>query len=164
MTKNITVIDENGNIVGSTYPKRADGLVKKGRARWISDTAVCMRADEKESEANEMAVNIYEVFDNQISKLQEQLRDENAETAMPVRMQILKTMEAFRSQQQSEKIIDLVRTQLDAIQESLKNEPALPENALARETTRQKMLGIIEKLLDNGGAIQSEAASANTTE
>lgn len=164
MTKNITVIDENGNIVGSTYPKRADGLVKKGRARWISDTAVCMRADEKESEANEMAVNIYEVFDNQISKLQEQLRDENAETVMPVRMQILKTMEAFRSQQQSEKIIDLVRTQLDAIQESLKNEPALPENALARETTRQKMLGIIEKLLDNGGAIQSEAASANTTE
>lgn len=86
MTKNITVIDENGNIVGSTYPKRADGLVKKGRARWISDTAVCMRADEKESEANEMAVNIYEVFDNQISKLQEQLRDENAETAVPVRI------------------------------------------------------------------------------
>ncbi|MGN1116589.1 MAG: hypothetical protein ACI4TH_08475 [Candidatus Ornithomonoglobus sp.] len=156
MTKNITVIDENGNIVGSTYPKRADGLVKKGRARWISDTAVCLRAVEKESEANEMAVNIYEVFDNQISKMQEQLRDETAETAMPVRMQILKTMEVFRAQQQGEKVIDLVKTQLDMMQESLKNEPATPENALARETTRQKMLGIIEKLLDNGGAQQSE--------
>ncbi|MGN0181722.1 MAG: hypothetical protein ACI4DP_04830 [Candidatus Ornithomonoglobus sp.] len=162
MTKNITVIDENGNIVGSTYPKRADGLVKKGRARWISDTAVCLRADENEneSEANEMAANIYEVFDNQISKMQEQLRDETAETAMPVRMQILKTMEVFRAQQQGEKVIDLVKTQLDMMQEALKNEPATPENALARETTRQKMLGLIEKLLDNGGAPQSE----NTTE
>lgn len=161
MIKNITVIDENGNIVGSTYPKRADGLVKKGRARWISENAVCLRADEKESEANEMAVNIYEVFDNQISKMQEQLRDETAETAMPVRMQILKTMETFRAQQQSEKVIDLVKAQLDVMQESLKNEPVTPENAAARETTRQNMLGLIEKLLDNGSTPSDNSVKAD---
>lgn len=149
MIKNITVIDENGNIVGSTYPKRADGLVKKGRARWISDTAVCLRADEKESEANEMALNIYEVFDNQISKMQEQLRDADIKEAEAVRIQILKTMEVFRAQQQGEKIIDLVKTQLDMMQETLKNEPATSENTVARDTTRQKMLGLMEKLLDN---------------
>ncbi len=163
MIKNITVIDENGNIIGSTYPKRADGLVKKGRARWISENAVCLRADKKESEANEMAVNIYEVFDNQISKMQEQLRDASDETAMTVRMQILKTMEVFRAQQQGEKLIELVKAQLDAVQESLRNEPVTPENALARETTRQKMLGLIEKLLDNGGTTSDDSVEVSGT-
>ena len=32
MEKNMTVIDEEGNIIGATYAKRAKGLIKKGRA------------------------------------------------------------------------------------------------------------------------------------
>ena len=31
MEKNIIVVDEQGNEIGATYPKRAKGLVKKGR-------------------------------------------------------------------------------------------------------------------------------------
>ncbi|WP_124099756.1 hypothetical protein [Ruminococcus sp. Marseille-P6503] len=36
MTKNITVTDRHGNLIGTTYPKRAKGLVKNGRAEYIS--------------------------------------------------------------------------------------------------------------------------------
>ena len=32
MTKNIIVTDINGNVTGTTYPKRARGLIKSGRA------------------------------------------------------------------------------------------------------------------------------------
>lgn len=32
--KNVTVLDNNGYVIGSTYPKRAKGLVKKGRAEY----------------------------------------------------------------------------------------------------------------------------------
>ena len=39
--------------------------------------------------------------------MQEQLRGEQPETAAPVRIQILKTMETFRAQEQGTKIIDL---------------------------------------------------------
>ncbi len=35
MTKNVTVFDSEGKIIGETYPKRAAGLVKNGRARYL---------------------------------------------------------------------------------------------------------------------------------
>lgn len=37
MNKNVTVLDEQGNYIGATYPKRARGLVKHGRARFIDE-------------------------------------------------------------------------------------------------------------------------------
>ena len=40
MTKNIIVTDENGNVIGRTYPKRAQGLVKNGRAEYVSDCMI----------------------------------------------------------------------------------------------------------------------------
>ncbi|HCJ41052.1 MAG TPA: hypothetical protein DHV89_05825 [Ruminococcus sp.] len=44
MSKEIVIIDENGNVIGSTYPKRAKGLVKNGRAEYVSDCVIKMNA------------------------------------------------------------------------------------------------------------------------
>ena len=38
--KNILVTDANGNQIGSTYPKRAKGLVKSGRAEYVGDCEI----------------------------------------------------------------------------------------------------------------------------
>lgn len=148
MAKNITVIDQNGNILYSTYPKRADGLVKKGRAQRIGDTAILLRAFPKEKkEENEMAVNIYELFDNQLSKMQEQLRDDDSDNAANVRIEILKTLETLKSQEQTDKVIDTIKAQLDSVQSLLATD-ATPENSAAREITLQKMLDLMEKLTE----------------
>lgn len=148
MTKNITVTDENNNILESTYPKRAKGLVKKGRAEWVNDSVIRLCAQSKE-EDNNMADTIYEILDNQLSKMQEQLKDTSDEAAAPVRIQILKTLETFRAQEQGATLINIVNEQLDAMQKSLDKEEALtPENIIARETTRQKMLDIIGSLIN----------------
>ena len=40
--KNIIVVDENGNEYEATYPKRAKGLVKNGRARFIDEHTICL--------------------------------------------------------------------------------------------------------------------------
>jgi len=40
MTKNVTVTDAQGNIIGTTYPKRASGLVKNGRAIFVDDCTI----------------------------------------------------------------------------------------------------------------------------
>ena len=40
--KNIQVVDEQGNIYEATYPKRAKGLVKNGRARFINENTICL--------------------------------------------------------------------------------------------------------------------------
>ena len=40
--KNIVVVDELGNKYEATYPKRAKGLVKNGRARFINENTICL--------------------------------------------------------------------------------------------------------------------------
>jgi hypothetical protein len=42
--KNVIVVDERGNEYEATYPKRAKGLVKNGRARFIGDSKICLLA------------------------------------------------------------------------------------------------------------------------
>ena len=42
MTKNIEVVDASGKIYEATYPKRARQLVKNGRARFISESRICL--------------------------------------------------------------------------------------------------------------------------
>lgn len=40
MEKNIIVTDANGNQIGRTYPKRARGLIKSGRAKFVGDCEI----------------------------------------------------------------------------------------------------------------------------
>jgi hypothetical protein len=42
MTKNVVVVDEFGVNYGTTYLKRASGLVKHGRARFIDGNRICL--------------------------------------------------------------------------------------------------------------------------
>ena len=44
MTKNITVLDDSGNVLGQTFPKRAKGLIKKGRARYKDEQTLILVA------------------------------------------------------------------------------------------------------------------------
>ena len=49
MTKNIKVTDANGDIIGTTYLKRAKGLVKNGRACFAGDDTIRMSASDDSS-------------------------------------------------------------------------------------------------------------------
>ncbi len=40
--KNIHVVDDAGNEYEATYPKRAKGLVKNGRARFVDEHTICL--------------------------------------------------------------------------------------------------------------------------
>ncbi len=90
MTKNVIVVDEQGNEYGATYPKRAKGLVKNGRARFVDENKICLACPPNEYlEDKEMSentnVNIElgekEVFD-QIVLLQKQLTEMTATTSL----------------------------------------------------------------------------------
>lgn len=50
ITKNITVTDETGKIIGATYPRRARGLVKNGRALYVDDCTIRLSARAKPSD------------------------------------------------------------------------------------------------------------------
>lgn len=57
--KNIIVVDEQGNHYGATYPKRARGLVKHGRARFMDEHTICLACPpENETEDKNMSEQI----------------------------------------------------------------------------------------------------------
>ena len=57
--KNVNVVDEQGNTYEATYPKRAKGLCKNGRARFIDENTICLACPPiKETEDNKMSENI----------------------------------------------------------------------------------------------------------
>jgi len=87
MGKNVIVVDEQGNEYEATYPKRAKGLVKSGRARFVDENKICLAcppninledknmSENKEAQIVEMpekALTEIEIF-NQIAKLQSHL-------------------------------------------------------------------------------------------
>ncbi len=59
MNKNIEVVDEAGNVYEPTWPKRAKGLVKHGRARFVDENRICLTCppDIKTEETHMCQVN-----------------------------------------------------------------------------------------------------------
>ncbi len=66
MPKTITVTDAQGNLLQPTWPKRARGLVKHGRAVFLSESAICLtppprQTEEKSMTANDILLKIFEL-------------------------------------------------------------------------------------------------------
>ena len=59
--KNIIVVDEQGNYYEATYPKRAKGLVKNGRARFIDENTICLACPPNNTEDKIMSENTVNV-------------------------------------------------------------------------------------------------------
>ncbi len=56
MPRSIAVVDDIGNVYEPTYPKRARGLVKHGRARWLDENSICLSCPpRKKTEEHEMS-------------------------------------------------------------------------------------------------------------
>ena len=66
--KNVTVVDEQGKIIGKTYEKRAKGLIKKGRARYIDAHTLCLIACPQNT-SEEQAMNKNIVIDKETGEV-----------------------------------------------------------------------------------------------
>ena len=70
--KNILVVDEQGNEYEATYPKRARGLVKNGRARFLSENKICLACppitDLEDNEMTDIENNNIKVTENDVPK------------------------------------------------------------------------------------------------
>lgn len=138
IAKNIHVVDEQGNQYESTYPKRANGLVKNGRARFISEDTICLtRPPDVDSEENSMA-------------------ELTVEYSIPYILRQIAAIQADTAQ------MNLVVEKLAAMSDGDSGEPGSPGNiqgkakaeALAgvirlRETTYQQILRLYEKMYDD---------------
>ena len=70
--KNVIVVDEQGNEYEATYPKRAKGLVKNGRARFVAENKICLACPplnfKEEKTMSNKTISKEQVF-NQITEL-----------------------------------------------------------------------------------------------
>ncbi len=60
MEKNVSVTDENGIRIGTTYPRRARGLINKGRAIRIGESTIRLIARESKSSEEKSMPDIKE--------------------------------------------------------------------------------------------------------
>lgn len=79
ISKTISVVDESGRTLESTYLRRAKGLVKSGRAHWIHDCGICLKSDESKivsAEATDMNIQVFEYIKEQIEYLKQEVSKE----------------------------------------------------------------------------------------
>ncbi len=141
MEKNVIVVDEQGNEYEATYPKRAKGLVKSGRARFVDENKICLACPpNKNLEDNKMTENtesksIYNIEHIliQIAKIQQQT--EYLNNAID-KLSLMGDGECghpgspgnIQGQAKAQAMCDIVR---------------------CRETTNQQMLSLYEKMYDD---------------
>lgn len=145
--KNIRVVDEFGNEYEATYPKRAKGLVKHGRARFIDEHSICLACPPN--------------FDleehNMTEQMKNQIPDESAHNAEYSVPYILSQIEAIRKDNSYFSEILSMLSELGAGSPGEAGSPgdlmgqakadAIGHMVSARESTNQRMLQIYEKML-----------------
>ena len=135
--KNVIVVDEQGNEYETTYPKRAKGLVKNGRARFVDENKICLACppdkilEEEKMEENKLTAK--EIF-VQLTILQKQLT-ENSQTSLHRLGDALSSLEGEDCEARFEQI------------------PEICDVFKTRELTLLKMLEMYEKMYDD---VQSE--------
>ena len=147
MTKNITVIDETGAAAGMTYPKRAKGMVKNGRAYWTDEKTVRLLpiCPDKKERSN-MADSLNNVIDNQLSKLQEKMNLMDPEGAEAIGFEIISTLNDLKSIELQKEVVALAREQLAFAKENFDYIKEHTDGALAPEI-QEKMLDIIANIV-----------------
>ena len=132
--KNVIVVDEQGNEYEATYPKRAKGLVKNGRARFVGENKICLACppdkimEETEMEDNKLTAK--EIFE-QLTILQKQLT-ENSQTSLH---RLSDAIESACGDEDDERNSEQIAVICDVFN--------------TREVTLLKLLGMYEKMYND---------------
>lgn len=155
MTKNIIVVDEQGRNYGTTYPKRAKGLVKQGRARFLARNMLCLTdrlacPPKQNLEDNHMSEQTIEnnVTGNMAENENEKVNMEQGGSKYSMEY-CLEQIERIGHQTEylNQAIAEL--HQMDNDSSCAQKAAALGDIVKCRETTNQQMLRFYEKMYDD---------------
>lgn len=159
MEKNIIVVDEQGNDYDPTYPKRAKGLVKNGRARFVSEKKICLvcppnRTLEDLSMVKEKNIIGDDCVDNYEKQIVQLVESEEVNTDGKLSMNyVLEQIEKIAKQTEylNQVISELRQMETGGAGDigNTNKAEALLSVVKCRETTNQQLLGIYEKMYDD---------------
>jgi hypothetical protein len=151
----VFVVDELGNTYEATYPKRAKGLVKNGRARFISSDTICLACPpDINLEDKHMTDNINMPNTNPVIPETNAISDEKMTMSY-----VLEQIEKIAAQ------TEYLNQAIDQLGKMSDGEPseayspgniagqakaqALGDVVRCRETTNQQLLKFYEKIYDD---------------
>ncbi len=177
MEKTVQVVDEAGIRYEATYLRRAKGLVKHGRARFIDENTICLACPPNKINLNSEDRNMMNIENFNSTKEIEtkQANTDNEKTAIRAEGAAAKTTPKYSLEyalEQIEKIgseISVVLKALDVIS-GMESEATLERGGSAdemakaaadivrcRETTNQKLIAFYEKMADDCKPPQGQA-------
>ncbi len=143
--KNIIVVDEQGREYEATYPKRAKGLVKNGRARFVDENKICLACP-------------LDNFETEDIKMSENIEIQEAKVTYSVEYILTKIAEI----QSETAYLNEALAKLSTMSDGDSGGAGSPGNILGaekaksfgdivrcRETTNQQMLRVYEKMYDD---------------
>lgn len=143
----ITVMDSQGHTYKPTYPKRAKGLVKKGRARFVDENTICLTCPPEWEETSMMP---------------------NHE-AVPMNLTAVQIFEELQKMRQDTAHLQLALEKLEKVptgenadsitcQEKIS---AIESVVTAREETNQALIRLYEKMYDDVYYTSEDTANSN---
>ena len=132
--KNVRVFDEQGNEYEATYPKRAKGLVKNGRARFVGENTICLAGPpDKIMEEKTM--------ENTDKNIADKIAD-----GKPTMAYVLERLEMLS---ENDKFLDRLLEELINVKPLDPKAGALKNAIMAHETTRQQLIALYGKMYDD---------------
>ena len=145
--KNIFVVDEQGNEYEATYPKRAKGLVKNGRARFISENTICLACPPSEYlEDNKMSENKTLVTANEATETTENIALIGSLEYVLKQMELVAKDTAYLNNTIAE--LGKITSSAGDIGASEKAQ-ALGQVVNSREETNRKLIEFYQKMYDD---------------
>ncbi len=164
--KNIIVVDEYGTVYNSTWLKRANGLVKKGRARWLDGQTISLMCPPEQMEDNRMENLKCEENETEC------IIDTEGEKALNDRLggltieNLLDRMNDVRKEMISMNVLLSTMKEI-AIQADEDDATHIAEATrmafIARETSYQQQFRFLEKIYDDYFSVPSEETNMNRT-
>lgn len=139
--KNVRVFDEQGNEYEATYPKRAKGLVKNGRARFVGENTICLACPPDKIMEEEKMENTNKNIANGVVN------------GKPTMAYILEQLEMLK---ENDDFLDKALEKLGNVKSGGPGDAgaqaqamALKDAILAHETTRQQLIALYGKMYDD---------------
>ncbi len=163
ITKNITVVDENGKEYEPTYLRRAQGLVKHGRARFVAGDTICLTRplneimeDKLLSDNKNLAGsdNVNPTIKHVMSIAEKISKEQKNESKVSIEYIMEKINQILENKQHIVDTIDALRNfknndSMNGGMGDAGKAEALGIIVRSREQTNQQLLKILEKMLDH---------------
>ena len=154
ITKNIIVVDEYGKEYTSTYAKRAKGLVKSGRARWLDGNTICLVCppdilDLEDKDMNNNADNMETI--NAVCEKEEFKNEKMAVTVTDILSRI--DMIIAQGENLQNVVIQIQNLPVNdrpyGGEDGAQRAKAISSIYSAREVTNQKMIDLLNKMYND---------------